>query len=158
MSLAGKEYSFVIIKNPKQGRHQEPFLYFISDLNDAKAIANHYLKRWKIECCFRHLKRNGFNVEDINLKSDVKIELMMAVLVYTYVMAIMEGITKQLAKPPKLKKYKNGTSHPAISIFRNGYNEIQRIFTNVFTTINHLINLLIQIPVRDTANSVVQNV
>jgi len=82
------------MKNPRQGVNEEPYLFFISDLLDARAIANHYLKRWKIECCFRHLKRNGFNMEDINLKADEKIELMMGVLAYTFLIAVIEGITK----------------------------------------------------------------
>jgi hypothetical protein len=61
-----------MIKNPKHDP-KEPYIYFISDLEHAKDIANHYLKRWKIECCFKNLKTNGFNIEDINLRSDKKI-------------------------------------------------------------------------------------
>ena len=45
-------------------------------LKDATAIAKHYLKRWKIECAFKHLKTNGFNIENANLKSDLKMELL----------------------------------------------------------------------------------
>ena len=73
MALNGYTYSFVIIKNPKHDPN-EPYIYFISDLKDAKAIANHYLKRWKIECAFKHLKTNGFNIENANLKDDLKID------------------------------------------------------------------------------------
>ena len=138
MSLGEQLYTFVIIKNPKQNNKEEPYLFFISDLQDARAIASHYFKRWKIECCFKHLKKNGFNIEDINLKSDIKIELMMGVLACTYIMAIMEGIIKQIDFPPGLKIYKNGKQYPSISIFRSGYIELQQLFMNVLNVLDYL--------------------
>jgi transposase len=72
-----------MVKNIKHDPN-EPYLYFISDFKNAKKIAEHYLKRWKIECVFKHLKTNGFNIEDIALKGDEKIELMMAMLCILY--------------------------------------------------------------------------
>jgi transposase len=98
MMLGESTYTFVMIKNPKYDP-KEPYIYFISDLQDAKAIANHYLKRWKIECCFKHLKSNGFNIENINLKADAKIELMMGVLAMVYIIAVKEGIVSHKQKP-----------------------------------------------------------
>jgi transposase len=77
---------------------KEPYIYFISDLTNAKEILKAYTKRWKIECCFKHMKSNGFNMEDLNLKSDNKIMLMMAVVVFTYALAIKEGILRYLKK------------------------------------------------------------
>ena len=134
-------YTFVMMKNPK-GDRREPYLYFISDLKDARAIARHYYKRWKVECCFKNLKTNGFNIEDINLQSDEKIELMMAVLAMLYLIALREGILRHRCKPIPLKKYKDGTKQMAISFFRLGcyiilnlFNDIQR-FLNYF---NHMI-------------------
>ena len=135
-------YTVVIVKNPKQGRNEDPYLYFISDLKDAKAIANHYLKRWKIECCFKHLKKNGFNIEDINLKKDIKIELMMGVLVCTYIMAIIQGIIQVLNKPPKIKCYRNGKRYPQISVFRTGYSELQRLFTEIKKVIHFIADFI----------------
>jgi len=147
MSLQGHLYTFVIMVNPKKGRSEEPFLFFISDLKDAKAIANHYLKRWKIECCFKHLKKNGFNIEDINLKADDKIQLMMGILACTYLMAIMEGIIKQADSPVKMKVYKKGNSYPLISLFRRGYIELQKIFTTLERALDHFTCLLKPIPI-----------
>ncbi len=158
MALQGRTYTFVIISNPKQGVNEEPYLFFISDLLDARAIANHYLKRWKIECCFKHLKRNGFNVEDINLKADEKIELMMGVLAYTFLIAVIEGITKQMTLTIKLKNYKGGSSYPRISIFRCGYIELQRIFINIGYVIKHLKKLLSSLLIRNSSNKDFQNV
>ena len=92
-----------MMKNPK-GDRLEPYLYFISDLKDAQAIARHYYKRWKIECCFKNLKTNGFNIEDINIQSDEKIELMVAVLAALYLIAVREGILRHLCKPHTIEK------------------------------------------------------
>lgn len=138
MSLKEHTYTFVIIVNPQKGRDREPFLFFISDLKDAQAIANHYLKRWKIECCFKHLKKNGFNIEDINLVADDKIQLMMGILACTYLLAIIEGIIKQAASPVKMKLYKNGKRYPLISLFRYGYIELQRILITLCNLIAYL--------------------
>lgn len=133
MMLGNTTYAFVMIKNPKYDP-KEPYIYFISDLKDAKAIANHYLKRWKIECCFKHLKTNGFNIEDINLKVDEKIELMMGILAMAYIMAVREGLLSHKRKPIPWKKYKDGKKYLSISIFRLG----MVIIPNLLKTINAL--------------------
>jgi transposase len=78
-------------KNIKHDR-KEPYIYFISNIENAKKVLKHYLKRWKIECCFRHLKSNGFNMEAMNLKTDNKIELMMGLVVTAYAIAVREGM------------------------------------------------------------------
>jgi hypothetical protein len=137
MELAGTAYSFVMIKNPKHDP-KEPYIYFISDLKDAKVIANHYLKRWKIESCYRHLKSNGFNMEDINLQNDQKIELMMGVLAVVYLLAVKEGILRHKSNPIKLIKYKNGKTYFTISIFRMGLAIIQTLFTGIFEMIDYI--------------------
>ena len=84
-------YTIVMTKNLKQDK-KEPYIYFISDMENATEILSGYMKRWKIECCFRHLKSNGFNVEAMNLKDDGKIQLMIGVVIIAYAMAIREGI------------------------------------------------------------------
>ena len=151
MMLGDDTYTFVMIKNPKHNPN-EPYIYFISDLQDAKAIATHYLKRWKIECCFKNLKTNGFNLEDINLRSDPKIELMIGILAMIYLIAIREGMLKHLTKPIALKKYKDGTTHLIISLFRTGYAMIQYVFDTIVQLINYLEDLL-KCPLYNSINS-----
>ena len=99
---------------------KEPYIFFLSDLENAKDILRYYTQRWKIECCFRHLKTNGFNLEDMNLKNDNKIMLMVAVVFITYALAIKEGILKYIQKQIGLKRYKNGKVYLEMSIFRKG--------------------------------------
>lgn len=141
MVLGKTSYTFVMIKNPKCDP-KEPYIYFISDMQDARAISNHYLKRWKIECCFKHLKSNGFNIEDINLKTDDKIELMMGVLAMVYIMAVREGLLNHKLKPIPFKKYKDGKLYLSISIFRIGLAIIQTLFTKINKLIEYIENQL----------------
>jgi transposase len=141
MVLGKTTYTFVMLKNPKYDP-KEPYIYFISDLQDARAIANHYLKRWKIECCFKHLKSNGFNIEEINLKTDDKIELMMGVLAMVYIMAVKEGLLSHKLKPIPFKKYKDGKKYLSISVFRIGLAIIQTLFTKSNTLIEYIENQL----------------
>jgi transposase len=99
---------------------KEPYIFFLSDLENAKDILKYYTQRWKIECCFRHLKTNGFNLEDMNLKNDNKIMLMVAVVIITYALAIKEGVLKYMQKQIGMKRYKNGKVYLEMSIFRKG--------------------------------------
>ena len=141
MVLGSTTYTFVMIKNPKYDP-KEPYIYFISDMQDARAIENHYRKRWKIECCFKHLKTNGFNIEDINLKIDNKIELMMGVLAMVYIIAVREGLLSHKRKPIPVKKYKDGKIYLSISIFRMGLAIIQNLFAKFNPLVEHIGKLL----------------
>lgn len=141
MQLGNNKYTFVMLKNPKYNP-KEPYLFFISNLQDARAIANHYLKRWKIECCFKHLKTNGFNLEDINLKIDEKIELMMSILALIYLIAIREGLLRHKLKPIPFKKYKNEKKYLSISIFRMGLAIIQPLFMKIYSLFDYIENHL----------------
>lgn len=144
MELEGVRYSFVMIKNPKYDP-KEPYIYFISDLQNAKEIATHYLKRWKIECAFKHLKSNGFNLEDANFKCDNKIELLMTVIVFVYTLAIKEGLLNKFAI--KMKTYANQKKYPATSIFRHGYSILQ---TNCILIIDLLILIDKYLPMKSS--------
>ena len=141
MKLGSITYTFVMIKNPKHDP-KEPYLYFVSDLQDARAIAQHYLKRWKIECCFKNLKTNGFNIEDINLQNHQKIELMIGVLAILYLIALREGMLRHLLKPIALKRYKNGITQKSISFFRLGNTIIQRLFSDITLVLQYIQRLL----------------
>jgi hypothetical protein len=112
-------YWIVMTKNFKAD-YKEPYVFFITNVQDAGKALQYYTQRWKIECCFRHLKSNGFNIEAMNFKNDRKIELLMGIVVTAYAIAIREGILEQLRKPFLIKKYANGKQYAAISVFRKG--------------------------------------
>ena len=125
-------------KNLKQDR-KEPYIFFISNMEDAWDILKQYKERWKIECCFRHLKSNGFDMEAMNMKQDVKIELMTGIVVAAYAIAIREGVLAYSRKPFRKKKYKNGKVYYEVSIFRKGLEIIDGILNNSISLLKYLI-------------------
>ena len=124
-------------KNSKQD-YKEPYIYFITNLEEAVKALECYAQRWKIECCFKHLKSNGFNVEAMNFKDDRKIELMMGIVVTAYAIAIREGIVEQLRKPFLIKKYKNGKQYKAISVFRKGLEMVEGFLEHALVLVLYL--------------------
>jgi hypothetical protein len=120
--LDGMQLYFVILKNPKNDP-KEPFLYLITNLDlPARAIGSIYSLRWKIECCFKHLKTNGFQLESINLKTESRTRLLMAITVFAYVISIHEGIKNYKNVP--IKTYKDGSQEKQESLFRYGINKV----------------------------------
>jgi len=142
IEMKGKKYTFVIFKNPKKDP-KEPLVYFISTLKDKKKIVEVYPIRWSIECCFKHLKSNGFNLEDLNLKKPEKIKLMMAIVTFLYVLCIHEGlICYEKIKKSDLKKYADGTITLAISVFRKGKSVVAGKFTHLRAFLDYLTQIL----------------
>jgi hypothetical protein len=115
--LKGQDYTLVMMANPKPGA-EEPVLIFLTTLTNARKAAAMYVRRWKIECLFKHLKTNGYNLEDLNLKDTGKNLLMMAIVATAYILAIREGWKER--KQIKTQVYKDGSEWPEVSIFREG--------------------------------------
>jgi hypothetical protein len=115
--IGGEGYSIVMMPNPKHDA-KEPVFIFLTTLPDAKKAAELYAKRWKIECLFKHLKTNGYNLEDLNLRDPGKNLLMFAIVTRAYVLAIREGLKRQKTIP--MNKYADGSEWPEVSIFREG--------------------------------------
>lgn len=140
-----QEYTIVMTMNFKQDR-KEPYIYFLSDMENAEEILKYYIQRWKIECCFKHLKTNGFNLEDLNLKSDKKIMLMVSVVIITYALAIKEGMLKYLQKQIQVKHYKNGKEYLEMSIFRKGLEVLESVIINFCGFIRYLVYQIKHVP------------
>lgn len=115
--LDGQVYTVVMLPNPKFGA-DEPVMIFLTTLPNAAKAAELYAKRWKIECLFRHLKTNGYNLEDLNLKDPNKNLLMMAIVTTAYILAIREGWKRKKHIPTQ--HYADGSEWPEVSIFREG--------------------------------------
>lgn len=139
--IDGVQYWVVMTKNLKHDR-KEPYIYFISNIENAKMVLAHYLERWKIECCFRHLKSNGFDMEAMNLKTDNKIELMMGMVATAYVTAIREGMLKFIQKPFRIIKYKNGKEYYEVSVFRKGIEILEAYIFDMFSFLKYLLKTL----------------
>lgn len=104
------------------------YLYLITNRDCPDEVQTLYRIRWQIEVCFKHLKTNGFHLEDLNRTQPHKIELMFGVLTLTYALAVREGIltyTDQEQAVP-VKQYANGQQTLAKSVFRKGLTQLKR--------------------------------
>lgn len=127
--IEGREYSFTMVRNP-DSKSKDRVIYLLSTLDSsATFIAGQYLLRWKIECCFRHMKSNGFQLEQINLRGKARPKLLMAIVVFAYVLSIHEGL-REYDKIRIIQKA-DGTTVKAESVFRNGWDNIIAKISNL---------------------------
>ena len=148
--LAGDYIAQIIVLENTAPQPDEPFLYLITNVDDIDQAAQLYRMRWKIECCFKHLKTNGFNLESQAFTAPHKIEILMSVRVLVYAMAIYEGVIIHQTEQIKTKTYKikdkNGqiryVQYPHISIFRTGLAVIENIIQNIKNFIQYLENII----------------
>ena len=136
--LDGKWYKIEMWKSTIQN---EPIIYLITNILHKKRIGKQYAKRWKIEYCFKHLKTNGFNLEDMSLTDLKKIRLMIALVIVAYIIAVREGRIQQKTRPVRVIKYKNGDRLPAISLFRNGLQIISNQIINYIDLDRYLVSI-----------------
>lgn len=125
IELHGIKLHFVVIKNPKNDP-KDPVILLLSTHTSkcAKTIGLSYLLRYKIEHCFKHLKSNGFRLEQMNLRTMTRCRLLMAITVFAYVLSINEGLKNYKKVPLNANKKKQ---EKRVSVFRNGIDKIMAI-------------------------------
>ncbi|MCP4520159.1 MAG: transposase [Cytophagales bacterium] len=155
IKIAGKQVQFIVTKNQMKTT-QDDLLYLLCSSNiTAQKSVEYYQQRWKIECCFKHLKSNGVDLQKMNLKEGHKIQLMMAIVIFSYALSINQGL-KEYNKVP-YKTYKNGTVYKAVSVFKKGLQEINLACRSFENFIQYLIkNLHQKVTYRHYANPFVQ--
>ena len=138
---------FVALKNTA-GRDKEPWIYLFTNLDEPQFAGDFYRLRWTIECCFKHLKSNGFNLEDHAFVKPHQIDIVMAIVVLLYVLCLIGAfidLKENLAqnRTTKTKKYKNGKTYAAKSVFRIGLARLTKLnnaATDFIYFANHLFN------------------
>jgi len=131
IELLGIKYTIVVFKNPNPNAEQ-PLLYFISTLKKKRKIIKAYPIRWTIECCFKHLKSKGFDLEGIRFRKSKKIMLMMGIVVFLYSLCIRQGLLVYATSiNKKWKVFKDGIRTLAVSIFRKGLENICGMFRDL---------------------------
>jgi hypothetical protein len=120
--IDGMELTFTVSKNPDKNAKEEIMMLISNRKDGAIKIASIYKIRWKIEHCFKQLKSNGFDLEAMNVKGKAKQNLMFAIVVFTYVLSVLEGLKDY--KKIAVKTYSDGTTSKAVSVFRNGVDKI----------------------------------
>lgn len=124
IQIKGRDYLFIIKRNTKWKVGDEPndeLIYLLTTLNKKKKAIKAYRIRWSIECCFKHLKSKGFDLEAINVRGDTKIMLMVALVSFMYTLCVVQGIL-QLKSPKKsdFTRYKDGQVFLTCSFFKKG--------------------------------------
>ena len=123
--VAGEHLCHVACLPNTGTRDKEPYIYLLTNLDGPGQAGDYYQARWTIECCFKHLKTNGFDLEAQGFKHGHQLEIVMAVSTLLYVLCVLGGSLKQdaeaLAKgKPAMKKYRNGKSYRERSLFKSG--------------------------------------
>ncbi len=140
IKIAGKTVQFIVAKN-RMKTTQKDLLYLLSSSKlDPKKSVEYYQQRWKIEHCFKHLKSNGFALQEINLQEENKSQLMMAIVVFSYALSINQGLKQY--QHISCKKYKNGTRYKIVSVFRKGLQEINQVCHSLENFIQYIIQNL----------------
>ena len=142
IEIEGKPYTFVVAKYLDAKGKPHLLLLLASLSQHPKAIADAYLKRWKIECCFRHLKSNGFDLEQLNLKGKPRARLLMAVMVFAYVISIHEGL-KTYSTVRHIQR-NNGVAEKAASVFRHGYDNLIAKVDSLYKLLQYIVREIIQ--------------
>jgi hypothetical protein len=141
--LGGQLYYYhVMLNEGKRAEKGDHWLILITPEKDVAKASELYRKRWSIEVFFRHAKTNGFNLEDLNLSTLPKIQLMVACVAVAYTIAINEGLSIEQSKPAKTKKFRNGMVTRAVSIFRVGYDKIRAKILQIFDLLDLIRKIL----------------
>jgi hypothetical protein len=112
---------------------KDPIIFLITNILDKNRIGKKYQQRWKIEHCFKQLKSNGFDIEDIGFKKIHKIQFIITIVIVLYILAVCKGLIcdKKNKSKSKTKKYKSGLISRAVSIFRLGLFQLKATISNV---------------------------
>ncbi|HRI60321.1 MAG TPA: transposase [Saprospiraceae bacterium] len=143
--VVADEYVCAIVCLPNTAlRDNDPYIYLLTNLDEPQTAGEVYRLRWTIECCFGHLKSNGFNLEEQGFQREHQVEIIMAVLVLLYTVCLVGGILyeaeqEKLTRKIPFKKYANGKKYRQRSLFRTG---LIKITTAIALLKNCLLNFV----------------
>lgn len=112
--------NFVCVPNEDK-KDKDAFIYLITNLENPMQAVGLYRKRWKIECCFKHLKSNGFDLEATALEGAHKQDILLAIITLAYVLAVREGILNEYEEQVSIRTFKNGKMYREKSLFVFGF-------------------------------------
>lgn len=135
--LDGQSYNYVLTAY-KNRSGQIEILRLITTLDTPYKAVELYKLRCRIESFFKHLKTNGFQLEELNLQVAGRVKLMMALLVLAYTISVIHGLKGYKRKYPPLKH-----GSPAMSVFRVGLEICQNYLASFVLFIENIL-LMIQ--------------
>lgn len=138
-TLEGHRYQFVARSHQDGAQSADPLVLLISNLSWSKhVVVERYRIRWTTECLFKHLKSNGFHVEELGVQHWAKIRLLVVIIVVLYVICVAEGFRQYHRLRPKKKEL--GNFQPRESVFRKGYSGV----VNQLSSIEHFLDWLMK--------------
>lgn len=117
---------------------KEPFIYILTNILDKKKTTKLYRLRWKVELLFKHLKTNGYNLEDLRVTDLNKIRLIFSMLTLAFIFATLTAIDERKQKSTQQKTYADGRTFDAISVFKQG----QSLLKQRFITLTRFLDLV----------------
>lgn len=137
VNIEGQTFRLWIVKN-EDSKKDEPLIYILTSILEKRDTPAHYRLRWKIECFFKHLKTNGYHLEDLRMTDLNKIRLLIAVVSLAYILAALTALDERKKKSMPKKYYKNGDTFDAVSVFKQG----QAILKQSFITLKRLLEII----------------
>jgi len=108
-------------------RGKADYIFLLTNMDNMVEASKFYRKRYKIEICFKHLKKCGLCLEDTCMEGQHKMDLLFAVLTLIYAMAIQKGILHfENIKPQEMKMFYDPKPYiaPTKSVFMQGFEDL----------------------------------
>jgi hypothetical protein len=90
-----------------------------------------YTKRWTIECLFKSLKTQGFNLEGTHLKHEQRLSILFALCAIAFAWSVKVGDIKNDMVPIKIKNH----GRPLYSLFTYGFHALQGVFFRAYSVV-----------------------
>ncbi len=134
-TLQGHTYYYVLSAYRSRAGKIE-CLRLISSVVPALAI-EYYGYRYRIETMFKHLKSNGFDLESLHVQKAYKVQMMMALMVLAYTLAVCYGLQHY---KQRIAIKKHGCAE--MSVFRYGLDKWQNHLQSFETFLDGLLTYL----------------
>jgi hypothetical protein len=108
-------------------RGKAKYIFLMTNMEDITEASKFYRKRYKIEICFKHLKKCGLRLEDMAVQGQHKTDLMFAALTLIYIMAIQKGIVHfEEIEPQEMRVFYDPKPYiaPVKSVFMQGFEDL----------------------------------
>ena len=128
----------VVAKNPHPEAKEDFMILLTNRDQDAYRTVVAYRKRWKIEHCFRQLKSNGFELENVNLATEPRQRLLMAVVVFAYIVSVVESLKHYTHQVAFKVQGSAGLRYRATSVFRHGIDNLAKHTRDLLTFCRYL--------------------
>jgi len=137
--IDGQTFYLSMRHNPK-GTPGEKVIIFLTPIRPIRKTVDQYVKRWRIECLFRHLKTNGFDLQAINLQPPLKSNLLMAIICLAYAVTIRAAWS--VRSTIRKITFPDGNVYPAESVFRKGLSIVTVQCANFKRFVDYMIDLI----------------